>query len=90
MIADAERVILSDANFFRTPKTAVQQGMLYPSAPVRMMRMAQIFEHDDVEIFMGIRNPATLAAHSASTKQTDPDPVAISGAGGDPRDVVVV
>jgi hypothetical protein len=42
--SDATRVIISDANFFRTPKTAVQEGMLYPSAPARMMRMAQIFE----------------------------------------------
>ena len=33
---DADRVILSDANFFRTPKTAVQQGMFYPAAPVRL------------------------------------------------------
>ena len=57
---EAERVILSDANFFRTPKSAFQQGMFYPAAPVRMMRMAQVFEGDDVEIFMGIRNPASL------------------------------
>ena len=32
--APAERVILSDANFFRTPATAMQGGMLYPAAPV--------------------------------------------------------
>ncbi len=56
----AERVILSDANFFRTPATAVIEGMLYPAAPVRMMRMAQLFPDDEIEIFVGIRNPATL------------------------------
>lgn len=58
--SDADRVIFSDANFFRTPATAVVEGMLYPAAPVRMMRMAQLFPEDELQIFMGIRNPATL------------------------------
>ena len=83
--SDAQRVILSDANFFRTPKTAFQQGMLYPAAPVRMMRMAQIFEGDDVEIFLGIRNPATLLPilyNKSDAKDAD----AFWG-GRDPRDV---
>ncbi len=83
---EASRVILSDANFFRTPKTAVQQGMLYPAAPVRMMRMAQIFEQDEVEIFMGIRNPATFLPILHS-KAEDPDPAAFWG-GRDPRDIL--
>lgn len=82
----AQRVILSDANFFRTPKTAFQQGMFYPSAPVRMMRLAQIFEGDDVEIFMAIRNPATLLPILYSKSDTK-DPTAFWG-GRDPCDVV--
>jgi hypothetical protein len=82
----AERVILSDANFFRTPKTAVQQGMFYPAAPVRMMRMAQIFAQDEVEIFMGIRNPATLLPVLYSKSDTQ-DMAAFWG-GRDPRDVI--
>lgn len=83
---EAERVILSDANFFRTPKSAVEQGMFYPAAPVRMMRMAQIFERDEVEIFMGIRNPATLLPILYS-KSGCKDPATFWG-GRDPRDVV--
>ena len=31
----ASRVILSDANFFRSPATALQEGVLYPAAAVR-------------------------------------------------------
>ena len=58
--APAERVILSDANFFRIPSTAMQEGMLYPAAPVRMMRMSQLFPDDRIELFFAIRNPATL------------------------------
>lgn len=83
---EADRVILSDANFFRTPKSAVQQGMLYPAAPVRMMRMAQVFEQDEVEIFMAIRNPATLLPILYS-KAEDPDPASFWG-GRDPRDIL--
>ncbi len=82
---EAERMILSDANFFRTPKTAVQLGMFYPAAPVRMMRMAQIFERDDVEIYFAIRNPATLLPilYDKAEKQ---DAASFWG-GRDPREV---
>ena len=58
--APAERVILSDANFLRSPATALQGGALYGAAPVRMMRMAQLFPQDEIRIFMALRNPATL------------------------------
>ncbi|MEW9918481.1 hypothetical protein AB2B41_02620 [Marimonas sp. MJW-29] len=56
----ADRVILSDANFFRTAGTAIQKGVLYPAAADRMAHMAELFPDDDLEIFLAIRNPATL------------------------------
>lgn len=56
----AERLILSDANFFRTAGTAIQNGVLYPAAAGRMAHMAKLFAEDEVEIFIGLRNPATL------------------------------
>ena len=58
--ASADRVVLSDPNFFRTPATALMKGHLYPDAAKRMMYMAQLFPDDDLEIFMAIRNPASL------------------------------
>ena len=58
--APADRVILSDANFFRTAGTAIQKGVLYPAAPQRMAHMAALFPEDELEIFLAIRNPATL------------------------------
>ncbi|KIN72040.1 hypothetical protein [Sulfitobacter guttiformis] len=84
--SDAGRVILSDANFFRTPKTAVEEGIFYPAAAERMTSMATIFAQDDIEIFMGIRNPATLLPilHSKAKK---PEPAAFWG-GRDPRDIL--
>ena len=56
----ADRVILSDANFLRTPATAVREGVLYPDAPVRIQNVKQLFSDDEIEIFIAIRNPATL------------------------------
>jgi hypothetical protein len=58
--ATAERVVLSDPNFFRTPGTAVQKGEIYPAAAVRMKYMSELFPDDDLEIFIGLRNPATF------------------------------
>lgn len=56
----ADRLILSDANFFRTAGTAIQKGVLYPAAHERMAYMEALFPDDDLEIFLAIRNPATL------------------------------
>lgn len=58
--ASAERLVLSDANFFRTAGTAIQKGVLYPAAAERMDCMAQLFPDEKIEIYLGIRNPATL------------------------------
>jgi len=66
----ASRVILSDANFFRSPATALQEGVLYPAAAVRMLRMAQLFPEDEIRIFMAIRNPASLVPVSMTKRRT--------------------
>lgn len=58
--APADRVILSDANFFRTAGTAIQKGVLYPAAAQRMANMVSLFPEDEIEIFLAVRNPATL------------------------------
>ncbi|NNE54337.1 MAG: hypothetical protein HKN30_18280 [Sulfitobacter sp.] len=71
--APADRVILSDPNFFRTAGTAVQEGRLYPAAATRMGYMATLFPDDDLEIFLGIRNPAALLPilYSVALNKTD-------------------
>ncbi|MGJ8547243.1 MAG: hypothetical protein ACSHWZ_17490 [Sulfitobacter sp.] len=58
--APAERVILCDPNFMRPAAVALQQGQLYTAAPIRMMRMAQLFPEDELEIYLSIRNPASF------------------------------
>ena len=56
----ANRVILSDPNFFRTAGTAIQEGVIYPAGPKRMAHMAELFPDDELEIYLAIRNPAGL------------------------------
>lgn len=58
--ARADRVILSNSHFFGAPRAAVRQGLLYPMAPERMAHMQNLFPFDQVEMFMAIRNPATI------------------------------
>lgn len=71
--AQAARVVLSDPNFFRTPGTAVQKGELYPASAIRMKYMADLFPDDELEIFIGVRNPASLLPilHSVAGDASD-------------------
>ncbi|MBB95226.1 MAG: hypothetical protein CML68_11600 [Rhodobacteraceae bacterium] len=56
----ADRMILSNAHFFGAPRSALRSGLLYPNAPEKIAQMRRLFPHDDIEIFMAMRNPATL------------------------------
>lgn len=57
---NAERVIMSNGHFFSPVRLAVQDGLIYPKAPTRMVQMTEIFQQDQIELFMGLRNPATF------------------------------
>ncbi len=55
-----ERLILSNAHFFGAPRSCLRQGMLYPLATERLFQFTQLFPDEQIEMFMAIRNPATL------------------------------
>ncbi|WP_425074459.1 hypothetical protein [Sagittula sp. S175] len=55
-----DRLVLSNDNFFSVPKLAFQNGLVYLRAEARLQTFADIFAEDEVEIFMGLRNPATF------------------------------
>ncbi len=69
--ASAERVVMSNGRFFGPGRLAVRRGLIYPKASKRMVQMAQIFETDQIELFMGLRNPATFLpeAYRRSSKE---------------------
>ena len=56
----ADRVLLSNAHFFGAPRAALRKGLIYPKAPERVANLAHLFNADDIELFMAIRNPATF------------------------------
>lgn len=55
---EPDRLILSNAGFFGTPKMAASGGDFYTAAAPRTRVLQQIFDGDDIEIFFGICNPA--------------------------------
>lgn len=57
---NADRLILSNAHFFCAPRGAVRGGVLYPTAAEKMLQIRELFPHDGIELFMAMRNPATL------------------------------
>jgi hypothetical protein len=53
-----ERLIFSNENFFSVPKSAVGDGLFYPGAEEKLARMCHLFAPDEIELFIGLRNPA--------------------------------
>lgn len=67
---DPERLILSHENLFSLPSHAIDGGMFYRRAVERMTAIAQLFAGDRVELFLGLRNPASFLPALAA--QADP------------------
>ena len=67
----AERLVLSNAFFFGSKRNAIRNGQLYPDAADRLGHLCQLFSGDQVVLFMGLRNPASLLP--AVIEQTGPD-----------------
>jgi len=57
---NADRVILSHMFLFGAPRACVRNGMIYESGPERVRQLAALFQHDEFELFLALRNPATL------------------------------
>jgi hypothetical protein len=58
--AGAARLVLSNHGFFGTPKMALGGARFYPAAELRLGVLDRIFAPDRIELFLGLRNPATL------------------------------
>lgn len=62
----SDRLLLSNAHFFGSPRTSIDVGLIYPKATIKLQRLTEIFEQDRVELFLGLRNPATFIPAIAS------------------------
>lgn len=57
---DAKRVILSNPHFFGSPRQALHGSRLYPDAIRRLQQMQALFPDCELELFIGLRNPASF------------------------------
>lgn len=57
---DVSRMVLSNTNFFGTPKEAIDNDIFYPSALNQLAKFRYLFQENPFELFLGIRNPATF------------------------------
>ncbi|WP_116600115.1 hypothetical protein [Primorskyibacter marinus] len=55
-----ERVLLSHENLFCVPKLALSGGRFYRKAERRLETMTRLFDGDQVELFLALRNPASF------------------------------
>lgn len=55
-----DRLILSHPNLFSVPKLIFGDGRYYRNAESRMRNICDLFEGDEVELFLGLRDPATF------------------------------
>lgn len=79
----AQRLILSNEHFFGSQRYAVGNGMLYPEGPERVAKLRTLFDGDDLEIFMAIRNPAAFLP--AVLQKATPQRIAETLGHADPR-----
>lgn len=68
---DVQRMILSNAQFFGTPKEAIDNDIFYPSALNQIAKFRYLFQAHPFELFLGIRNPATFIPALFKAANTD-------------------
>ncbi|MEX0369940.1 MAG: hypothetical protein AB3N09_04860, partial [Tateyamaria sp.] len=54
------RMILSHMFLFGAPRACVRNGFIYEAAPERVAQLAALFRHDEIELFLAMRNPGTF------------------------------
>jgi hypothetical protein len=81
----ADRLILSNAHFFGSQRFAVTDGQLYPQAGERLRQLSALFNFDQIEVFMAIRNPATFLP--ALLGSASPQKLQDALGGTDPRNI---
>ncbi len=66
------RLIMSHSAFICIPKLIFENGVFYERATAKVAGLASLFPDDEIELFLGIRNPATFVpAVFVDAKNTD-------------------
>lgn len=56
----ADRAVLSNAHFFGSQRQSLANNQFYPEAEDRVRAWQQLFPFDQIELFIALRNPATM------------------------------
>ncbi|MGR3493508.1 MAG: hypothetical protein ACU0DW_15765 [Shimia sp.] len=56
----AERVVMANPSFICIPARVFEHNQLYHLAGTRVAGLKRLFAEDEVEVFLGLRNPATF------------------------------
>jgi hypothetical protein len=57
---DARRLVMSNSTFLCTPQRVFDGGRFYGLAAAKARALGTLFPGDEIEIFLGLRNPATF------------------------------
>ncbi|MBI1416590.1 MAG: hypothetical protein GC146_05130 [Limimaricola sp.] len=68
--AHANRVVMSNSAFICVPNRVFENATFYEQATPKISGLMQLFPHDEIELFMAMRNPATFvpAAYAESKR----------------------
>lgn len=70
---EAQRVVMSHSDFICVPPRIFENGQFYGLAEFKLASLKRLFPNDELELYMGIRNPATfIPAAFAASKAPDP------------------
>ncbi len=76
-ILDAEqpkRLVMSNANFICIPNRIFDNGIFYEQTETKVRALTQLFPNDEIDLFIGLRNPATFLPDAfAASKATTLD-----------------
>lgn len=61
------RLVLCNDNFITVPKRVFDHGVFYPQTEAKIRGICDLFPHDDLSFFLGIRNPASWLQAVART-----------------------
>lgn len=71
---NVNRLVLSNSNFICIPNRIFDGGILYQQAEAKIQALHQLFPHDEIELFIALRNPATfLPVTFGQSKAATPD-----------------
>ncbi len=67
---DIERAVFSNDNFICVPNRIFDHGLLYSQVDTKTRALSNLFEGDDITLFLAIRNPATFLQEAFERSST--------------------